>query len=145
MSYHEGMNLSCGEGETLSRVKVLTEGKIIITHGFGLGQVMTIKDWFVLTGADDSFLQENIDAQAKKAFHGILKNKNDPVLKTHSVQIREPSPEQKHFSVEQYYMKDSMSGEPEFVPYVAQSTSIPIRPKSKIPWYMKYIMCGMDI
>ena len=165
------MGLSYGEGENLSRVKVLTEGRVIITHGFGLGQVMTLRDWFVLIGADDSSPEASIDTKIGKALYGILKNKNEhisrpatvevPTKRSNSVEIREPAAEGIPVSVDKNYAngmiyKELIVGprlhhiiqepepEPKQVPNIRRSKSVTIPPKSKIPWYMKFIMCGME-
>jgi hypothetical protein len=51
-----GINLVYGKGDKMSRCKVLIDNKVIITHGFGLGQVMTLRDWYVLVGAKHLYL-----------------------------------------------------------------------------------------
>ena len=51
-----GINLVYGKDEKMSRCKVLTDNKVIITHGLGIGQVMTLRDWYVLVGAKRLYL-----------------------------------------------------------------------------------------
>lgn len=49
--YNPGTNLVYGEGETLSRCKVLTNDKVIVTQGVDIGKVMPIQVWAASLGA----------------------------------------------------------------------------------------------
>lgn len=52
MSYLPGTVLSRGKGETYSRIKVLTDGKVIVLEGFAVGSVISMDDWHILYSTD---------------------------------------------------------------------------------------------
>jgi hypothetical protein len=48
--YKPGSILECGQGDKYSKVKILTAGKVIILCGLSQGNILHIKDWYILVG-----------------------------------------------------------------------------------------------
>ena len=150
--YKTGQVLAVTDGITSSAVKILTNEKVIVIEGFGLGQTMTLEDWRILTGTDGApgdspqptFRRvDSLDVSAmrkNRKLKSILKNPN---LTPESAEprIRRMSSCSSTSSSSTSSSSTSSSSRVEFS-NVVQVHPIEKR-KVSVPWYYKIFLCGL--
>jgi len=62
--YKPGDYLQCGEGDQYTKVKVLQDNRVAVLMGLGCGQIITIKDWFMLIGPNCASIENMNDVRS---------------------------------------------------------------------------------
>ena len=146
--YKTGQVLAVTDGITSSAVKILTNEKVIVIEGFGLGQTMTLEDWRILTATDGApgdspqptFRRvDSLDVSAmrkNRKLRSILKKPNEP--------RPSPSGSLDSISTGSGSGSGSISGAVFTVDFsnVVQVHPIEKR-KVSVPWYYRIFLCGL--
>lgn len=140
--YTTGQVLAVTDGIMSSAVKILTNEKVIVIEGFGLGQIMTLEDWRILTGTDSTpgnypqstFIQvDSLDVSAMRK-----NRKLRSILKKPNLTSESAEPRIRRMSS---CSSTSSSSSVDFS-NVVQVHPIEKR-KVSVPWYYRIFLCGL--
>ena len=75
--YKPGDYLQCGEGNEYTKVKLLQDDKVAVLMGLGCGQIISMKDWFILIGPNSASIENMNDVRASEPCPYIYDSLND--------------------------------------------------------------------
>jgi len=140
--YKTGQVLAVTDGIRSSAVKILTNEKVIVIEGFGLGQTMTLEDWRILTatdGAPGDSPQPTFRRVDSLDVSAMRKNRKlRSILKKPNLTSESAEPRIRRMSS---CSSTSSSSSVDFS-NVVQVYPIEKR-KVSVPWYYRIFLCGL--
>lgn len=135
--YKPGNILTCGEGDNYSKIKILTEGKVIILCGLGKGNILHIRDWYILVGKNTVTIQNTT----------LLDNCQSCPFYTEKVDnsVGSSNGDIEDISGHNKYRRKSILAGPDGLSVYDTPITVPEPIVKKTTWFERILMCGFSI
>ena len=148
-AYKPGDYLECGEGETFTRVLVLSENKVLLKEGVAAGSVMTMDEWYFIIGDARGTIQNTSYFDTCK---GCPYYVNDPVCADASIEsigakscLHTPSVRsQSSICSVSITTQPTLSVEPAIQTQMSlRRVEVPVTKRTWNDWFTRVFLCGL--